>query len=140
MVLAQKYSDKSPEQWPALFFRILQNKIIDFHRRSSLKNRIFSWFGFIEDNYEAYQAGKAARYDQPEITIENSDLSQATMQAIEQLPARQQQAFLLRQWQGLSVAETATAMNISEGSVKTHYSRALQQLKHSLQDLYEDMA
>ncbi|HHJ35028.1 MAG TPA: hypothetical protein ENJ87_04615, partial [Gammaproteobacteria bacterium] len=52
LVLSQKYADKNQQEWPALFFRILQNKIIDWHRKQTVKNRIFSWFGFFEDFLE----------------------------------------------------------------------------------------
>lgn len=142
LVLSQKYTDKSQKEWPGLFFRILQNKIIDWHRKQSVKNRIFSWFGFYDDflennngseNHNPYQNNPTIT---PDETMENTDINNQTMSAIQQLPLRQQQAFLLRQWQGLSVADTADAMNISEGSVKTHYSRAVQQLKTRLEDIY----
>ncbi len=144
MLLAQKYASKNQQDWPALFYRILQNKIIDWHRKQTVKNKLFSLFGFFDDHLETpsnteniahYQPGNTIT---PDKTMERSEMNNKTMLAIEQLPIRQQQAFLLRQWQGLSVRETANAMSISEGSVKTHYSRAIQQLKSRLEEIYYD--
>lgn len=138
MVLSQKYLDKNQNEWPALFYRILQNKIIDWHRKQTLKNKLFSWFGFTDDsnnteNINQYSLNNTCT---PDKAMESTDTHTRTMFAIQQLPLRQQQAFLLRQWQGLSIAETANAMNCSEGSVKTHYSRAIQQLKSKLEGIY----
>lgn len=142
MVLAQKYASKSQQEWPALFYRILQNKIIDWHRKQTVKNKLFSFFGFFDEQVETPSNAEGLMPDQtgrtalPDKAMENTETSNKTMLAIEQLPVRQQQAFLLRQWQGLSVRETASAMSISEGSVKTHYSRAVQQLRITLESVY----
>jgi len=142
MVLSQKYAYKDQQDWPALFYRILQNKIIDWHRKQAVKNKLFSLFGFFNDYIESPNNSESITHYQPsnnmtpDKTMENTDINNKTMLAIEQLPVRQQQAFLLRQWQGLSVRDTANAMSISEGSVKTHYSRAIQQLKSKLEDIY----
>lgn len=146
MVLSQKYADKKPQDWPALFYRILQNKIIDWHRKQNTKNKLFSLFGFFNDGLETNDNAETANHYPvnktmaPDKAMENTDINNRTLHAIEQLPLRQQQVFLLRQWQGLSVRETANAMSISEGSVKTHYSRAIGQLKIKLEDIYYEQA
>jgi RNA polymerase sigma-70 factor (ECF subfamily) len=142
MLLAQKYASKNQQDWPALFHRILQNKIIDWHRKQTVKNKLFSLFGFFDDQLETPGNTESIAHYQPnnnitpDKTMESTEINNKTMLAIEQLPVRQQQAFLLRQWQGLSVRDTASAMSISEGSVKTHYSRAVQQLKLKLEGIY----
>jgi RNA polymerase sigma-70 factor (ECF subfamily) len=142
MVLSLKYANKDEKEWPALFYRILQNKIIDWHRKQTVKNKLFSLFGFIDDHIERHDGSVDSSHFPtsntmtPDKAIENTDINNSTMLAIEQLPVRQQQAFLLRQWQGLSIRETADAMSISEGSVKTHYSRAISQLKSKLEGIY----
>jgi len=146
LVLTHKYADKNPQEWTALFYRILQNKITDWHRRQTLRNRLFSWFGFFEEQEEVYNATETYNhYPQnhactPDKVMQNTEVNKQTMLAIAQLPLRQQQAFLLRQWQGFSVSETAGAMSISEGSVKTHYSRAIATLKIRLKEIYYETA
>lgn len=137
MKLAHSYSDKPPAEWTPLFYRILQNRIMDWHRKQGLTNRIFSWFGAKsgsdEDEETDWSQTVADRVD------ENPQKKVATVQQLEHLhqhlhdlPARQQQAFLLRSIEGFDVKTTAKVMECSEGSVKTHYFRALNALKKKM--------
>ncbi|MFK7733952.1 MAG: RNA polymerase sigma factor [Pseudomonadales bacterium] len=136
--LVQKYSQKDPAHWGPLFTRILQNRIKNWYRRQSLALR---WFSRQETSENS--PGEQDLTWEGELTAELSSRSpvsdaqqQRFMQALEvalrDLPLRQQQVFLLRAVQGLDVSETANAMSCSKGSVKTHYSRALQKLKQQL--------
>lgn len=137
MKLVQKYRDKSEADWKPLFFRILQSRIYDYHRRNSVKQKVFSWFGLAKESDEDTDDFIQVAPDQRELTPEKqTQLTQATTQlkvAISQLPIRQQQAFLMRMWEGMSTAETAQIMEVTEGSVKTHYSRALSSLRSQLE-------
>ena len=149
MTLAQQYAHKSSSEWGPLFHRILQSKIHDWYRRQNvrLKWRQLLPFSNKEITTEANSGSNSAtnRYDpienSPELknTKPDDKLMQArTMEAlnsaVQNLPLRQQQAFLLRCIEGLNVAETASAMNCSQGSVKTHYSRAIHSLREKLED------
>lgn len=132
--LTHKYGHKPESEWSPLFYRILHNRILDWHRRRRGHNRWFSWFTHNEDE-EPY----ALDQHYPDITDNPADRNQGQRaietldKALHQLPLRQQQAFLLRAWEGLSVAETAQVMGCSEGSVKTHFSRASNTLKEKLE-------
>jgi RNA polymerase sigma-70 factor (ECF subfamily) len=132
--LVQNYAHKSPEEWSLLFFRILQNKIRDYHRRSPLRNLFRHWFSdTTEDESEEQQFPDSQQESPEQHTVQEQNLEQI-IQAVQSLPLRQQQTFLLRAWQGFSVSETAFALSISEGSVKTHYSRAQNQLRSIIGD------
>lgn len=137
--LVKNYSDKSATEWQGLFYKILHNRIYDYHRRSSVKHKIFGWLGFNktddEDENEAdpMQQAEDQHSVVPEMRLQLDQATEQVVQAVAKLPLRQQQAFLLRLWEGLSVAETAAAMSVSEGSVKTHYSRALATLRQQLE-------
>jgi len=130
-----RYVDRSEDDWPALFFRILQNGIRDWYRRSRVRNRWRVWFNRSDDQgddiLESIPDDKGV---DPVAQLSNEGLNDAIIKALKMLPVRQQQVFLLRIWEGLSVAETATAMVCSQGSVKTHLSRALQALKSRLDE------
>lgn len=139
--LAEKYSDRPPEELPLLFQRILSNATLDWFRRQKVRNAVFQNFSDFESQ------GFEADFDLLE-SLESSDASTANESAAEtvsraqmlalidgevaQLPARQREAFLLRYWEDLDVAETAEVMGCSEGSVKTHCSRAVHALAKAL--------
>lgn len=139
LALLQYYSAKPAEQWPMLFNRILHNKINDWYRQQGLRRRVLDWW---EGNRsEQEQTSSDDPIEQAEATPANSAPENLNIQhqgiqniehALAQLPLRQRQAFLLRAWEGHSVRETATAMQCTEGSVKTHYSRAIGKLKRLL--------
>lgn len=131
--LVQKYADRNPGEWPPLFQTILQSRIRDWYRRNAVRNRFRVWLG----NHDAGEPDPLLSVaDENEPGPEKQVLGGQQMDRIEQalhsLPLRQQQAFLLRSWEGLDVRQTAKAMKCSEGSVKTHYSRAITALRNSL--------
>ncbi|OEU71353.1 MAG: RNA polymerase sigma factor [Desulfuromonadales bacterium C00003093] len=134
--LVEKYSQKPAEEWKALFYRILHNQIMDFHRRKSVRSRCFSWLS--EDNDDEDPLQKLADPNElgPEHRLRVSSAFKQLESALQSLSFRQQQVFLLRSWEDLSVAETARVMKCSEGSVKTHYSRALERLREKLGDYW----
>ena len=138
--LARAYSDRPAEEWKPLFYRILENRIRDMQRRRTVRGRVISWLPFRgndEDDDEQDPIAQAPSFDQqPSRKLEISETMDALEKALEALPRRQQQVFMLRTLEGMDVAETATAMGCSEGSVKTHYFRALQTLRAQLGDFW----
>lgn len=133
--LVEKYADRNRDEWGPLFHTILQSRIRDWYRRSSVRNRFRTWFGsqFGEDDaYDPIQAAEDPAGRSPEELTETGQGMAALESAIRGLPLRQQQAFMLRALEGLDVAETAAAMQCSQGSVKTHYSRAVHTLRDQL--------
>lgn len=136
MTLARKYAAKPEVEWPPLFFRILRNRITDFHRRRAVRGSIFAVFASRPDGddsnpIEAIGDGRAV---EPEYRTQLDGATRRLEIAVAALPARQREAFLLRVWEGLDVAATAQAMRCSQGSVKTHYSRAVHALREQLED------
>lgn len=137
--LVQKYAHRPVEEWKLLFFRILQNCIRDFHRRQSF-SRLFHIFLPQSDSYDdPINEAPDKQQQTPQQAVEQSSMLKQINDALTTLPVRQQQTFLLRAWQEFSTRETAFTLGISEGSVKTHYSRALKQLRHLLGDSYETL-
>ena len=134
LALARNYAARSEAEWGPLFHRIMQSKIRDWYRRSTVRNRIMSWLHIGEDGEDPIQHVPDTQSLSPEAHLTNSDAMQSTMQAIRSLPLRQQQCFLLRAWEGYSVKDTAQIMACTEGSVKTHYSRAVKTLQQHLQE------
>ena len=137
MKLTVKYASKPAEELPLLFQRILQNTIRDYYRRQrtrSLWTTLFSAFapnGQGKDHegfniLETLLVKQAA--NEPDAQLERSQLINLIEKAMETLPARQREAFILRYWEEMSLTETAAIMNCSEGSVKTHCSRAVHTL------------
>lgn len=133
--LVQAYGKRPPEEWGPLFQRILQSRIVDWHRRSTLRNklRVFWRHGLDRDDEEDPMAALPDSHTpQPDQALANSQAMTQLEAALGRLPLRQQQAFLLRAWEGLDVARTAQAMACSEGSVKTHYFRAIHSLREAI--------
>lgn len=140
--LAEKYGDKPAAELPMLFQRILQNTIHDYFRREKVRSTwvsLFSGMGNdLEDNenfdlletYEAEEGTEAAESSADK--VERDQVLAVIDEEIQKLPARQREAFLMRYWQDMDVAETAAAMGCSEGSVKTHCSRATHALAQAL--------
>jgi RNA polymerase sigma-70 factor (ECF subfamily) len=138
--LAQSYGGRPSEEWKPLFYRILYNGIRDSQRRRSVRTRIFSlWPGSLradedgpDDPFEHVSDGAP----DPSQRLMASEAMQRLEQAMVALPARQREAFTLRCLEGMDVAETAAAMGCSEGSVKTHYFRALNTLRAQLSEAW----
>ncbi|QJQ05141.1 RNA polymerase sigma factor [Undibacterium piscinae] len=140
--LAEKYGDKPAAELPMLFQRILQNTILDFFRREKVRNTWISLFSNLtpnnqdDDNFdllESYTAEEGSQASESAAEqLEREQVLNIIDEEIKKLPARQREAFLMRYWEDMDVAETATAMGCSEGSVKTHCSRATHALASSL--------
>jgi RNA polymerase sigma-70 factor, ECF subfamily len=136
--LARAYAHRPAQEWKPLFYRILENRIRDMQRRRTVRGRVIAWLPFRgeDDEDEADPIAQAPSPEpQPLKRLELNEAVGALEQALTGLPRRQQQAFLLRTLEGLDVAQTASAMGCSEGSVKTHYFRALQALRAQLGEL-----
>ncbi|HEY2339381.1 MAG TPA: RNA polymerase sigma factor [Steroidobacteraceae bacterium] len=137
--LARAYADRPAPEWKPLFYRILENRIRDMQRRRTVRGRVIAWLPFRgeEDEDEPDPISQAPSPEpQPVRRLELDEAVGALQKALEELPRRQQQAFMLRTLEGLDVAATAAAMGCSEGSVKTHYFRAVQALRAQLGDFY----
>lgn len=129
-----KYSTKPEEEWKALFYKILQNKIRDYYRYETVRSRWRIWLGKDDEEGQGDPLEQLAdpRESTPEKKVGQQQTFEQLKQELKKLSYRQQQAFLLRAWEGLSVKETAMAIGCSEGSVKTHYFRAIEQLRKKL--------
>lgn len=139
MKLVQSYGSRSVEELRPLFYRILANRIRDMQRRRTVRGRIMAWLPAREsDDDEEYDPIAAApSHDAgPAKRLELDEAIGVLEAAVTELPPRQQQAFLLRNFEGLDVAATASAMGCSEGSVKTHYFRALASLRAKLGEVF----
>jgi RNA polymerase sigma-70 factor (ECF subfamily) len=140
--LAEKYGHRPAEELPLLFHRIMQNAIRDWYRRQkvrSLWTTLLSSLGAgrgEEDDYDPLETLEAADgsnvEESPAVQLERSQVLEIIEQEISKLPSRQREAFVMRYWEELDVAETARAMGCSEGSVKTHCSRATHALAVAL--------
>ena len=140
--LAEKYAAKPLAELPMLFQRILQNTILDYFRREKVRNAWVSLFSSMKpsgdehedfellDTYESEQGSSAAESSADQ--VERAQMLDLIDAEVQKLPSRQREAFLMRYWQDMDVAETAEAMGCSEGSVKTHCSRATHTLAESL--------
>ena len=133
--LARNYAEQPEDEWTPLFYRILQNGIRDWYRRQVVRNRVMVWFGrgAKEDNdYDPVAMAPDPAGRSPDELVQTSEAMQELESAVGRLPARQREAFMLRTFEGLDVAGTAVAMGCSQGSVKTHYSRAVHALRDAL--------
>ena len=135
--LVRSYSSRPAQEWRPLFYRILENCVRDMQRRRTVRGRVMSWYQrALGDDSGEGETDPLEQVSDPAPTPPAQAQADETMQALEaaltELPVRQRQAFLLRNFEGLDVAGTARAMGCSEGSVKTHYFRALQALRARL--------
>ena len=132
--LARKYAARACEEWTPLFYRILQNGVRDWHRRQAVRNRVMVWFGKSsrDEEYDPVAAAPDTAGRAPDEQLQSREAMQSLEKALAALPPRQREAFMLRTFEGLDVAGTAAAMGCSEGSVKTHYSRAVHSLRETL--------
>ncbi|HEX9024190.1 MAG TPA: RNA polymerase sigma factor [Geobacteraceae bacterium] len=136
LAFVKRYASRPGTEWGVLFHRTLQSRITDWYRRTSVRNRFRAWLGGADqdDDDNPIENFPDTSSPDPAQRMMHRDLGAAIERALRSLPLRQQQAFLLRAWEGLDVAATAFAMGCSEGSVKTHYSRAV----HTLRSLLEE--
>lgn len=137
--LAEKYGDRPPDEFPMLFQRILQNTIRDYYRRTRVRSMwttLLSAFSNDDDEDRDPLENLAIDGDDaprtPESNLQQTQTLAAIEEEIRKLPSRQREAFMLRYWEDMDVAETAAAMGCSEGSVKTHCSRATHSLAAAL--------
>jgi RNA polymerase sigma-70 factor (ECF subfamily) len=134
----ERYAERPEDEWRPLFWRVLVNRTRDFGRRRTFRSRFLGWLPGAaeagdggEDPLESVADPGAAS---PEAALAGAENLEAVHRALQGLPARQREAFLLRAWEELSVSEAAEVMNCTEGSVKTHYFRAVQALQARLSE------
>ncbi len=133
MRLAERYGERPIEEFPLVFQRIVQNAIRDHFRRQKVRSGVLSPMSVLEGRADDTDDDpldrlpvEAASFEfaSPELKLSREETLRLIENALTELPARQREAFLLRYWEEFDVAETATVMGCSEGSVKTHCSRA----------------
>lgn len=125
----RSYRKRPQDDWPPLFFKVLYNVLRDWHRRRAVRNA-FAWVSAPEE-----QADASAR--QPDRLLAGGQAGTRLLEELGRLPLRQQQAFILRHWEGLDTEATARALGVRPGTVKTHLSRAVQRLRGALETFYE---
>ncbi len=147
--LAERYGDKPAAEFPMLFHRILQNTIMDHFRRQKVRSSWLSLFSSFTQQHADEEfdpldvledEDSPSHAIQPDANLQQSQLLSIIEIALMSLPTRQREAFLLRYWDGLDTAETAAAMGCSEGSVKTHCSRATHALAETLKQKGIDLS
>jgi RNA polymerase sigma-70 factor (ECF subfamily) len=133
--LARNYGQRPEEEWKPLFYRILSNRVRDLQRRRKVRQRIFAW---LPGQRQVDEDAPDPIEQVPDCTanpfeeLAGAEAMAALEKALAALPDRQRQAFLLRNFEGLDVAATAVAMGCSDGSVKTHYFRAVHAMRAAL--------
>ena len=137
MNLARRYANRPADEWPGLFHRILENRIRDMQRHRTVRGRVLSFLPFGRGEEPVYdpvaEAPDPGALD-PARALAGDDAMRALYDALGALPGRQREAFVLRTLNELSVEETAAAMGVSAGSVKTHLSRAMRRLRSVLDE------
>jgi RNA polymerase sigma-70 factor (ECF subfamily) len=135
MRLARNYARRPADEWRPLFFRILKNRIRDWGRRRSVSQRFVSFFsGQDGEDVDPIVAAPGPEGDDPETQAAGDEAMVALEAALLELSVRQREVFMLRTFENLDVAGTAIAMGVTDGSVKTHYSRAVARLRELLGD------
>jgi RNA polymerase sigma-70 factor, ECF subfamily len=138
--LARNYASRPSAEWRPLFYRILENGIRDLQRRRSVRKRIMTWLPGPKEDPDKESQDPLDNVADSAPPIPEALMQGQAMQKLEEslraLPARQREAFMLRNFEGMDVAETANAMRCSEGSVKTHYSRAVHTLREQLGEVW----
>jgi RNA polymerase sigma-70 factor (ECF subfamily) len=129
------YADREAHEWAALFYAILRNCVHDEQRRRKSRGSLLSWVARLagRSSADTQPAAEDARHG-PAEQAESDERLVRLQQAIAELPDRQREVFLLRNIEELDVAQTGSAMGCSEGSVKTHYSRAVHALREKLRE------
>ncbi|WP_426700443.1 RNA polymerase sigma factor [Rhodanobacter sp. Col0626] len=134
--LVKHYRDKPATEWAPLFWGILRRRVVDLQRRRKVRSIVVGWLGGgRDDNGDDLPVWEPPDHGPGPLERLHDVQSYADMAAaVRQLPQRQREAFILRMLEGLDVAETARVMGCSEGSVKTHLSRAMHHLRDQLED------
>jgi RNA polymerase sigma-70 factor (ECF subfamily) len=128
------YTAKPAGDWAPLFYRVLDSRINDWHRRKQVRGRwLAAWIKPADDEVDEIAQAPDTVDPGPLLRLAGNEASLALDEALKKLPTRQRQAFLLRVWEGFDVATTANVMRCSQGSVKTHLSRALSALRRALE-------
>lgn len=135
--LTRLYANKTETEWRILFYRILQSRIRDWYRRQKVRKAVAGWLPGTshedEEEHNPFENVPVQGTHGPLGLLENQQTMEILDAAVKNLPTRQREAFFMRCWEGMSTAETAESMKVSEGSVKTHYSRALKALRKALE-------
>ncbi len=138
--LTRSYASRPSAEWRPLFYRILENGIRDVQRRRTVRRRVMSWLPGPKEDPDNEAQDPLENVADLAPTIPERLMQAQAMQRLEvslrALPARQREAFMLRNFEGMDVADTASAMGCSEGSVKTHYSRAVHALRAQLGEVW----
>jgi len=139
--LSEKYGDRPAAELPLLFHRIVQNAIRDWFRRQKVRSLWTTLLSSLSpsqsddeehDPLETLQASGESKQESPDASLESAQVLEIIDQELARLPSRQREAFIMRYWEELDVTETAQRMGCSEGSVKTHCSRAAHTLAAAL--------
>lgn len=133
----RRYAQRPEEEWKTLFYRVMQSRITDWQRRTTVRNRFRIWFQRSDaEEGEEDPLERMADTTTPDAAalLLREEIGASLDAALRSLPLRQRQAFLLRVWEELDVAQTAFVMGCSAGSVKTHLSRAVRALRKMLKD------
>lgn len=135
IALSMRYASRPPAEWAPLFQTILQSRIMDWHRTRIRRGRWMTWLKPSDDDPDADPLADIPEQasSDPALLLERARDMETVTAALADLPLRQQQAFMLRIWEGLDTAATAAAMGCGEGSVKTHLSRAMHALRARLE-------
>jgi RNA polymerase sigma-70 factor (ECF subfamily) len=135
--LARRYARRPADEWRPLFYRILRNRVHDWHRRRRVRDSVLKFFGGLQgDEPDPVADARDPTPSDPFDLLAGEGALAALESGLASLPARQREAFMLRNFEGLSVEQTAKAMGCSDGSVKTHYSRAVHRLQRLLGEHY----
>ncbi len=135
--LHKSYAEKTTEEWYPLFYTILNNKLQDWRRKEARRGQMFSFFKKVSLDDDEIEVDDIVDESTPTPLefLNQAVTAEEIQEAIAKLPVRQQQAFMLRAWEGFDTHTTAQIMNCTEGSVKTHYHRAIQGLRAYLAHL-----
>ena len=134
MIRLVRYRSRPAADWSPLFWSILRRQLTDRHRRNAVRRRMMGWLGRAEDGREDLVEQQPDPGEDPARRHASGEAWRALSAALQELPRRQRECFLLRELQGLDVAGTALAMGCSQGSVKTHLSRAMAALRNTLEE------
>ena len=147
--LVQYYRHKPEEEWPALFRTVLNSRINDIRRKRMLeqgKHKLVSLTGLFRGNCDdendnsEFELPAQERTDgvtAPEVEYIAQELRQHVERALQSLSERQRQVFILREWRGMTITETATTLGCSENSIKQHHFRAMRELRKQLAEVWD---